>query len=271
MPQPSAAKFPVFYRNCTPASEAIDSGRIDGWLEEAGFKRKSQICDAFREAGGRDWVSQIVTLWKLDDLPLASLADQLGISDSQASRLRNHCSTSIGVLGQWAAQHDLSLPAPDFHRWSVIGIAYSLSRTMWLAQVADARPNRTPLPVPINEHEVYLLLTLLAGGLQVKWDDLTCRYEADLYQAKDDAAFETFVTGFTRFYLRLTQVQPGAKRRYPIYFSEGHLITASRWELCRDIDALMRKIEYSGERMWRAVDGLTPWLGGLAARKDELA
>ncbi len=269
--------FPVFCRlRVAPTESPVHAESrkcraIDAWLDEPKKHRRADICEAFREAAARDWISQIVTLWKLDDLSLADLSERLGISISQASRLRNHFSASIGVLGQWAATHNSALPAPDHFRWSMTGIAAALQVTTWLDRVTTTRTNRTPLPPKLSEHELCLLVVLEAARLQDDWDILTDHYESDLYEAVGDKAFSQFLQRFTVGYLRLMQQYPPAKRRYPVYFPNGRLTEDSRWQLCRDIDDLIRKIVCYGSLMWPAVDGLTPWLTGLDDQDDDEA
>jgi hypothetical protein len=263
-------KFPVFCRLRLLATaesliptEPMKCRAIDTWLDESKKRRSAHICEAFRESAARDWISQIVSLWKLDNLSVADLSGLLGISPSQASRLRNHFSTSIGVLGQWAASHNSPLPAPDHCRWSMVGIGTAVQTTTWLEDVTSTRKNRTPLPPKLSENELSLLVVLEATQLQDHWDSLTDRYESDLYEAVSDNAFIQFLDRFSVGYLRLTQQHPPAKRRFPIYFPNGKLSEDTRWQLCRDIDDLIRKLVFDGSRMWRVVDALTPWLTGL--------
>lgn len=267
----TSLKLPVFCRLRLAPTEPLKCLAIDGWLDEPKKNRRARICEAFREGGARDWISQIVSFWKLDELPVVELSALLGISESAVSRLRNHSSTSLGVLGQWAATHDSSLPAPDHRRWLTNGIATAIQVTTWLHKVATTKNNRTPLPPKLSEQDLSLLVVLEAARLQDDWDFLTDRYESDLYVAVDDKAFTQFLLRFSAGYLRLMQQYPPAKRRYPIYFSNGSLSEDTRWQLCRDIDDLTRKLVFDGTRMWRAVDALAPWLTRAGVEDDEAA
>lgn len=266
--------FPVFSRLRLAPTEALKSLAIEGWLDEPGQYRRSRICESFREAGARDWVGQIVRRWGLDNHSVADLSEQLGVSLSAVSNLRNHSSTSIGVLAQWAASQNVPFPHPDHNRWSLHGINVAIPTATYLDQIGEEKPksksNKTPLPV-LSEQEFCLLFVLEAGRLQDHWDSLTNRYEMDLYKAADDNAFQQFLQRFTDGFLRLTQIHSTAKSRYPIYFPRGTLTEDSRWQLCRDIDEVIRKRIWDGSRMWAAVNGLTPWLYGLLHDEDEEA
>jgi len=268
MPPFDVETFPVFCDHNSVLNDRKLEKEDDDWIE----KHKSPVCESFREAGGRDWVSQLVAHWNLDSLSLAELAELLGISIAQASRLRNHFSSSIGVLGQWAARHGHPLPAPKHERWSMYGLSAALQTTHWLNNVTATRRNRTPLPTKTPEHEIHLFITLFSGrSLAYDWHKLTRRFEPDLYRAAADKDFLKFLKDVRRAFLRLTQNLPSARNRYQIYFPQGQLFEESRWELCRDIDSLWQKVHLDGRRTWAAVDGLTPWLTGLIDEDDDEA
>jgi len=278
MTEKSPTIFPVFCRlrmadakGQSLFAKANHSVRIDGWLDEPKKRRRSQVCDTFREGGSRYWVSQIVTAWNLDNISPLDLSNLLGTSLSQISRLLNHSSASLGVLGQFAARHGYSIPTPNFHRWSIKGLVTALQKTAWLRQVSRTRSNRTGLPPKLSEHYIYILATLVSGELIDRWDALTDQYEDDLFSAANDRNFAKFLQRFTASYLRLTQHIPAAQSRSAIYFPNGRISDPSRWELCRDIDAMWRESYADVERTWAAVNGLTPWEIGLMEADDDEA
>ena len=283
MSSPRAESLPVFCRFRRPLHEQMPSTEpektiwIEGWLDEPKMYRRSKICDAFREGGAKGWVSQIVSEWKLDDLSLVELAELLGISIAQASRLRNHFSTSLGVLGQYAASQGRKLPPPNYYRWSIQGLSAALQLTEWLTHTTATRSNTTairsnriPLPKQAAQHDVHLLVAMFVGGLDDVWDHLTLRYESDLYQAADDAMFKSFLVKFAAAYAWQMKQAGSPLCRHSIYFPHGALTEDSRWKLCHDIDQMWRSLDRYAHRAWAAVNGLTIWFI-LAIADDEEA
>jgi hypothetical protein len=210
----------------------------------------------------------LVQHWKLDDIPLVELALLLGISESQGCRLRNHYSTSIGVLGQWAVRTGKPMPVTTHSRWSTFGLVEAIRVTDWLGAIQTTRPNRTPLPtLTLLEHERYLLASMLFTQLEDHWDMLTQRYEADLFQAAVDNNLKEFTHKFSTAYKQATEEDVAARSRHSVYFPNNRLSEESRWYLCRDVDQMWRKVHAvivdndSTLRAWKSVEMLTPWLG----------